>query len=300
MPSTSKQSERRLPGELKGVQAQVAELEATMKAIRGGDVGRLNAELEEQVNLRAAEVQAANQELEGFSHAVAHDLRAPLRHIRGFSDLLRSDTESALSANGRRYLDYIFNGSIRMEALLEDLLKLTRFSRQAVHRQVIRLNELVRNVIDDLATETANRQIEWKIGELPQVNCDPALMKIVFANLLSNAVKFTRPRATATIEVGQKTLNGEAVLFVRDNGAGFDMKYAGKLFGVFQRMHNQRDFEGSGAGLATVQRILRKHGARIWAEAEPDVGATFYFTCGDADANSERKVTSAADHERRE
>jgi light-regulated signal transduction histidine kinase (bacteriophytochrome) len=211
-----------------------------------------------------------------------HDLRAPLRHIHGFSDLLQHDTESALSVDGRHYVECILNGSIRMEGLLDDLLNLSRFGRQAVNRQEIRLNELVEEVIAELAPETANRQIEWKIGKLPPVKCDPALMKIVFVNLLSNAVKFTRSRTPATIEVGQTLFNGEAVLFVRDNGAGFNMKYAGKLFGVFQRLHKEKDFEGTGVGLATVQRILQKHGGRIWAEAEPDKGATFYFTCGGA------------------
>jgi light-regulated signal transduction histidine kinase (bacteriophytochrome) len=254
------------------------------------EVRRHNAELEQQVNIRTAELQAANQVLEAFSYAVAHDLRAPLRHIRGFSDLLQSDTDSALSADGRHYLDCVVNGCIRMEALLGDLLKLSRFSRQAVNWQMIRLSELVQEVIGELAPETANRKIEWKIGELPRANCDPALMKVVFANLLSNAVKFTRPRPTATIEVGQQALNGETVLFVRDNGTGFDMKYAGKLFGVFQRMHKEKDFEGTGVGLATVQRILQKHGERIWAEAEPDKGATFYFTCRDAEVIRERQA----------
>ena len=136
-------------------------------------------------------------------------------------------------------------------------------------------------IIDDLAPESGNRHIEWKVGDLPTVDCDPALMKIVFVNLLANAVKFTRPRATATIEVGQETLQGELVLFVRDNGVGFDMKYVGKLFGMFQRLHREEDFEGTGVGLATIRRILQRHGGRIWAESEPNKGTTFYFTVGD-------------------
>ncbi|MGZ4732415.1 MAG: sensor histidine kinase [Terriglobales bacterium] len=258
------------------------------------EVHRLNAELEEQVNRRTEELQAANQDLEAFTYAVAHDLRAPLRHIHGFSDLLQNDATSTLSAEGRHYVDCIVKGSSRMEKLLEDLLNLSRFGRQAVNRRMFALNELVQEVINELAAETANRQIDWKIGKLPLVYCDPALMKIVFANLLSNAVKFTRPRATATIEVGQTPLKGEAVLFVRDNGAGFDMKYAGKLFGVFQRLHKEKDFEGTGIGLATVLRILQKHGGRIWAEAEPDKGATFYFTCGEAKAGKEQPVAVGA------
>jgi PAS domain S-box-containing protein len=244
------------------------------------EVQRLNAELEQQVDRRTAELQVANNDLEAFSYAVAHDLRAPLRHIHGFSDLLQRDTDSKLSADGRHCLDCILTGTLRMESLLEALLNLSRFGRQAINRRTISLNELVQEVIDDLAPETAKRQIAWKIGKLPPTNCDPALMKIVLANLLANAVKFTRLRATATIEMGEKIVNGETVLFVRDNGVGFDMKYAGKLFGVFQRMHKEKDYEGTGIGLATVLRILQKHGGRIWAEAEPEQGATFYFTCG--------------------
>jgi light-regulated signal transduction histidine kinase (bacteriophytochrome) len=215
---------------------------------------------------------------------VAHDLRAPLRHIHGFSDLLQHDPESVLSADGRHSMDCIRKGTLRMEKLLEDLLNLSRFGRQSLHRRDVDLKKLVRDVIDELAPDLKDRQIEWIIRDLPVANCDPALMKIVFANLLSNAVKFTRARPAATIEVGQTTRQGEPVLFVRDNGAGFDMRHAGRLFGVFQRLHRAEDFEGTGVGLATVQRILQKHGGRIWAEAAPDKGATFYFTCGRADA----------------
>ena len=201
---------------------------------------------------------------------------------------------STLSAEGRHWLDCILTGTARMERLLEDLLDLSRFGRQTVTRRTIPLKRLVEEVIDDLAPETANRVFEWKLGDLPMADCDPALMRVVFVNLLSNAVKFTRPRTTATIEVGQKMLNGEPVLFVRDNGAGFDMRYAGKLFGVFQRLHLEKDFEGTGIGLATVQRILLKHGGRIWAEAEVDKGATFYFTFGGATAIDPQPVAAEA------
>lgn len=254
------------------------------------EVRRLNAGLEQQVLRRTAELEAANQELEAFTYAVAHDLRAPLRHIHGFSGLLQQDPESVLSADGRHSLDCIRKGALRMEKLLEDLLNLSRFGRQSLQRRDVDLKKLVRQVIDDLAPDLKDRQIVWKVDDLPVVNCDPALMKIVFANLLSNAVKFTRPRATATIEVGQTTRQGEAVLFVRDNGAGFDMRHADKLFGVFQRLHRAEDFEGTGVGLATVHRILQKHGGRIWAEAAPDRGAVFYFTCGVASTTADQKV----------
>lgn len=254
------------------------------------EVRRLNAGLEQQVLRRTAELEAANQELEAFTYAVAHDLRAPLRHIHGFSGLLQQDPESVLSADGRHSLDCIRKGALRMEKLLEDLLNLSRFGRQSLQRRDVDLKKLVRQVIDDLAPDLKDRQIVWKVDDLPVVNCDPALMKIVFANLLSNAVKFTRPRATATIEVGQTTRQGEAVLFVRDNGAGFDMRHADKLFGVFQRLHRAEEFEGTGVGLATVHRILQKHGGRIWAEAAPDRGAVFYFTCGVASTTADQKV----------
>ena len=231
-----------------------------------------NEKLEQRVEERTADLLALNKELESFTYAVAHDLRAPLRHIHGFSDLLLHDAVSTLGADSRHYLDCILKGTSRMERLLEDLLNLSRLGRQPVNRRAVTLEKLVREVIDDLAPETTHRLIEWKLGELPVVQCDPALMKIVFTNLLANAVKFTRPCTTAIIEVGQQTLNGEPALFVRDNGAGFDMKYVGKLFGVFQRLHLEKDFEGTGVGLATVQRILLKHGGRIWAEAELDKG----------------------------
>lgn len=254
------------------------------------EVRRLNAGLEQQVLHRTAELEAANQELEAFTYAVAHDLRAPLRHIHGFSGLLQQDPESVLSADGRHSLDCIRKGALRMEKLLEDLLNLSRFGRQSLQRRDVDLKKLVRQVIDDLAPDLKDRQIVWKVDDLPVVNCDPALMKIVFANLLSNAVKFTRPRPTATIEVGQTTRQGEAVLFVRDNGAGFDMRHADKLFGVFQRLHRAEEFEGTGVGLATVHRILQKHGGRIWAEAAPDRGAVFYFTSGVASTTADQKV----------
>ncbi|HZQ25797.1 MAG TPA: ATP-binding protein [Terriglobales bacterium] len=246
------------------------------------EVRRLNADLEQQVIRRTAELEAANRDLEAFTYAVAHDLRAPLRHILGFSDLLQHDSDSGLSAGARHSLDRICTGSLRMQKLLEALLNLSRFGRQSVQRRDVDLKKLVREVIDDLAPDLKNRTIDWKIRDLPVAHCDLSLMKIVFANLLSNAAKFTRLRAVATVEIGQTTVDGAPVLFVRDNGTGFDMRYADKLFGVFQRLHRVEDFEGTGVGLATVQRILQKHGGRIWADADPGKGAIFYFTCGAA------------------
>jgi len=278
------------PGEIEGIFATARDITDRRRAEQ--EVRKLNQQLEERVTARTAELVAVNKELEAFTYAVAHDLRAPLRHIQGFSDLLARDVTSALSAEGRHCLDCILQGTSRMGKLLEDLLNLSRLGRHAVNRRRVQLKELVQEAIDELAPETARRVIEWKVGDLPVADCDPALMKIVFVNLLSNAVKFTRPRTTATIEVGQKVLNGETVLFVRDNGAGFDMKYAGKLFGVFQRLHLESEFEGTGVGLATVHRILQKHGGRIWAESAIDQGATFYFTFGNPDAIAEQLVTA--------
>ena len=244
------------------------------------EVRKLNVELEERVLQRTSELGSANKELEAFTYSVSHDLRSPLRHVHGFSNLLQRDPKSALSARGRHLLDSIIEGTVRMERLLEDLLNLSRFGKQAVHRRTVRLNDLVQDVIHDLAPEAAGRKIEWKVAELPEANCDPALMKIVFVNLLGNAVKYTRARTTAIIEMGQLLVQGDPVLFVRDNGAGFDMNDVGRLFGVFQRLHSEEDFEGTGIGLAIVQRIVQKHGGRVWAEGEVDKGATFYFTLG--------------------
>jgi PAS domain S-box-containing protein len=226
------------------------------------------------------QLEAINKELEAFTYSVSHDLRAPLRHIDGFARILREDFGPGLEPEAHQYLERICQGSRQMGALIDDLLNLARVGRQEVRLQVTGLNSLVEEVRADLQRETADRPIDWQIDSLPFVECDPALMKQVFANLLANAVKFTRPRPRARIEVGQMEQNGQPVVFVRDNGVGFSMKYAHKLFGVFQRLHRQEDFEGTGVGLATVQRIIHKHGGRVWAEAELDKGAAFYFTLG--------------------
>jgi PAS domain S-box-containing protein len=242
------------------------------------ELRKLKGELEQRVAHRTAELTAANKELEAFTYAVAHDLRAPLRHIQGFSNLLREECRAQANENSHRYLERICGSTERMGHLLEDLLNLSRVGRQPLHRQICGLNALVEEVLADLRAEMKDREIEWRIGRLPFVEGDPVLIKQVFSNLISNAVKFTRPRPHAVIEVDQAALQGETVIFVRDNGVGFSMKYADKLFGVFQRLHRQEDFEGTGVGLATVQRITQKHGGRIWAEAELDKGATFFFT----------------------
>lgn len=239
---------------------------------------RMNAKLEQRVKERTAELTNANQELEAFTYSVAHDLRAPLRHIDAFTKIIFDDFASQIPSQARHYLENIRKGSQNMSQLVDDLLNLARVGRQELKREDIALVPLVQDVITDLKREIADRDVEWRVKPLPTVKTDPGLIKQVFANLLSNSVKYTRPRGHAVIEIGQRQMDGEPVLYVRDNGVGFNMKYADKLFGVFQRLHRADEFEGTGVGLATVDRIVRKHGGRIWAESELNQGATFYFT----------------------
>jgi PAS domain S-box-containing protein len=252
------------------------------------EIRKLNDDLEERVVRRTEQLAAANQELEAFTYSVSHDLRAPLRHISGFSRMMTEEYGPGLAPEAQHLLERIQEGTRRMGALVDDLLNLARLGRRDLSLQPSELKLIVDEVLAELAPDCEGRQIEWKIGDLPVVKCDSGLMKQVFQNLLLNAVKFTRSRSEACIEVGQEVTQepgqknepGGSVVFVRDNGVGFNMKYSGKLFGVFQRLHRQEDFEGTGVGLATVQRIVQKHGGRIWAEAELDKGATFYFTLG--------------------
>ncbi|MGC2184905.1 MAG: PocR ligand-binding domain-containing protein, partial [Terriglobales bacterium] len=236
------------------------------------ELRRVNSELADSI-----------RELEAFTYSVSHDLRAPLRHISGFSKILIEEFGGSLPADAQHHLQRIEEGTHRMGLLVDDLLNLARVGRRDLTLQVTGLKSIVDEVISGLAADIGARQVEWKIGSLPYVECDPGLMKQVFQNLLSNALKFTRPRAHAVIEVGLTEENRSTVIYVRDNGVGFSMKYADKLFGVFQRLHRPEDFEGTGVGLATVQRIIQKHGGRIWAIADLDKGATFYFNLGSAD-----------------
>ncbi len=237
-------------------------------------IRKLNAEL----SLKLAELSTANKELESFSYSVSHDLRAPLRHIDGFARILKDEYATAIPYEGRRYLDRVLEAANHMGQLVDDLLNLARIGRSEMVRQKINCGDLVRQTIAELPEEAGTRDIEWRIDPLPELDCDPGLLKLAFFNLLSNAVKFTRGRQAAVIEVGTREIDGATALFVRDNGVGFDPKYADKLFGVFQRLHKQEDFEGTGIGLATVQRIIRRHGGEIWAESGLGRGATFIFT----------------------
>jgi len=232
----------------------------------------------EELERRRAELERANAELEAFSYSVSHDLRSPLRHIDGYSNILLEDFGAQLPAEARRLLVRVREGTGRMGRLIDELLNLGRISRQPLRLEITGLNSLVDEVRADLATETAGRQVEWQVVQLPFIECDPALMKQVFFNLLSNALKYSRPRPQTVITVGQMQSDSGNAIFVRDNGVGFNPQYAEKLFGVFQRLHRAEDFEGTGVGLATVARIIQRHGGRIWAEAELDRGATFFFT----------------------
>jgi PAS domain S-box-containing protein len=242
------------------------------------EIRRLNAELELRVARRTAELEAANKELEAFSYSVSHDLRAPLRAINGFAGIVLEDYGPQLPKEGRDYLERVRNGGKRMGELIDDLLTFARLSRQALGRQRVDMAQLVHEALQEMNLPASGRPIEIRVAELPSSDGDRVLLKQVWVNLLSNAVKYSRVRTPAVIEVGSMQDNGECVYFVRDNGVGFDMQYANKLFGVFQRLHRAEDFEGTGVGLAIVQRVIHRHGGRVWAMAEPDRGATFYFS----------------------
>jgi signal transduction histidine kinase len=246
---------------------------------RDRDLQEARDRLEQRVKDRTAELEAANKELEAFSYSVSHDLRAPLRHIMGFADLMGASSASQLDDTGRRYLDKISSSARHLGVLIDDLLVFSRMGRTEFRESRVDLNELTEEVIGEISQDTKLRLIDWQIDSLPTVRGDSVMLKLVFGNLVSNAVKYTRTRPKAHIEIGwRETPEGEIVIFVRDNGVGFDMQYANKLFGVFQRLHRSEDFEGTGIGLANVRRIITRHGGRTWAESELERGATFYFS----------------------
>jgi PAS domain S-box-containing protein len=246
------------------------------------EVRRLNEVLERRVSERTAELAASNRELESFTYSVSHDLRAPLRHIDGFGRLLAEEAGTALSEKARHYLGRMREGTEVMGRLVDDLLNLAQVGRQDLRRRPIDLSALADDVVAGLASEAEGRAVEWRIAKLPTVNADPGLMRVVLVNLLANALKYTRGRAPATIAVVAGVVDGLPIIEVTDNGVGFDTRYADKLFGVFQRLHRADQFEGTGVGLATVQRIVHKHGGTIWADSRPGEGATFSFTVGAA------------------
>ena len=257
------------------------QVEVEQRARREDEIRRLNQELAK----RAGELEATNKELEAFAYSVSHDLRAPLRHVIGYSELLQKHANPLLEDKSRRYIQTILESSKRMGNLIDDLLAFSRIGRTDAKKTAVNLELLVREVVAELGQETMGRDISWKIGPLPICYGDRSMLKLVLGNLVSNAVKFTRMRKPAEIAIGRVNGNyNEVEVFVRDNGAGFDMRYANKLFGVFQRLHLAEEFEGTGIGLATVQRIVHRHAGKVRAEGAVDQGATFYFSLPNEDA----------------
>jgi len=249
------------------------------------EIRLLNRDLERRVAERTAQLVAANKELEAFSYSVSHDLRAPLRHIEGYVGMLQRATQGILPQNAERYLETISAASVEMGQLIDDLLAFSRMSAEEMHETRVSLGALLDEVLRGLQIAARGRVIDWKIGALPDVIGDSAMLKRVLVNLVDNAIKYTKRRERAEIEIGVAGQEDDrTVLFVRDNGAGFDMRYLHKLFGVFHRLHDAQEFEGTGIGLATTRRIIERHGGRVWAEGEVDRGATFYFTLRPAPA----------------
>jgi signal transduction histidine kinase len=243
------------------------------------ELERHRDQLEGQVKKRTVELEASNRELEGFVYSISHDLRAPLRHLDGFVELLRRNAGTELDEKSLHYMETISAAAIKMGMLIDDLLTFSRMGRHSISFQKVDLGSLILDIMQELEPETRGRGITWQIGDFPPLEGDPAMLQIVLTNLIANAIKFTRTRARAKIEIGWlHHQDAETVIFVRDNGVGFDMTYKDKLFGVFQRLHRQEDFEGTGIGLANVRRIINRHGGRTWAEGKVDQGATFYFS----------------------
>jgi len=264
------------------MEIRVSEMEFGGREVRVTAIMDISERLqaEEVLLQRTAQLEAANKELEAFAYSISHDLRAPLRSIDGFSRILQDEYAPHLEAEAQRYLNIVRDNAQQMGHLIDDLLSFSRLSRKPLDKQRVDVNQLVRQALDEVRRAQPDRSVELISGDLPPCEADPALLKQVWVNLLSNAFKFTGKREQARIEIGGQPDQDQPVYFVRDNGAGFDMQYADKLFGVFQRLHRAEEYEGTGVGLAIVKRVVDRHGGRVWAEAEVDRGATFYFTLG--------------------
>jgi PAS domain S-box-containing protein len=249
--------------------------DVTDRKRREGEIQNLN----QQLARRSTDLESINKELEAFAYSVSHDLRAPLRHIAGYTELLQRRVTAALDEKSQRYITMMLDSAKRMGTLIDDLLAFSRIGRAETQKTVVNLGQLAKEALSEVRQETEGRDIAWKIGPLPECFGDRSMLRLAFVNLLSNAVKFTRTRPHAEIEIGcADGKRRDVVVFVKDNGVGFDMRYVNKLFGVFQRLHQSDAFEGTGIGLATVQRIIHRHGGEVWAEGFVDKGATFYFT----------------------
>ena len=253
-------------------------LDITERKTAEEEVTRMNTILEQRVAQRTLELEESNKDLESFIYSISHDLRAPLRNMAGFAAIIAEDYNSRVPAEVLGYVRRIQAGNEKMLRLVDDLLRFSRLGRKPLEVAPSDLNQLVEEALSDLASEMEGRDIEWRRRPLPIADCDRGLMRQVFINFLSNALKYSRTRKPAVISIGSELRNGERMIYIQDNGVGFDMRYRDKLFGVFQRLHVPSEFEGNGVGLAMVARILHRHGGEAWAEAEVDRGATFWFT----------------------
>jgi len=252
------------------------QVEVEQRKRREDEIRKLNKELVK----RARDLETSNNELESFAYSVSHDLRAPLRHVVGYSELLQRQASALLDEKSRRFVETILESAKRMGNLIDDLLAFSRIGRAETKTTLVSLNQVVKEVVAEIGQDTRGRDIVWNIAPLPACYGDRSMLRLVIFNLLSNAVKFTRTRPQAEIEIGCVDAANEVEVFVKDNGAGFDMYYANKLFGAFNRLHGDKDFKGSGIGLATVARVIDRHHGTIWAESSVGNGATFWFTLG--------------------